>query len=365
MDYQYLAFKDFPFDQLHKYVKDWDNVSSIDDVEISLPGGFTGTTFVGRNKSLELGENNPIIIKLYDTEKRPGLDKEKHFAQILIEKYYEISQLKIFEMRNPHYMQEIVKKLVEFEYNPKLNEFLFNYNNGKKQTLLMGFRDKYYPQFKARLEGLMTQRHEEAHLLKLNFIKENFYDIDMQLYLDNLLKQQEEAQEDILVSHYDVQQGNILSFDKDTAKIMVIDYEDPAFAPNYNDLGSFLGCFMKDNNHPGEFGIKFYPENMITEREIRFCAEKYLSYYHETNYKGDQDLKTYIEEKLESYYENVVCSMIFMNVFYGIWAIIRLRDEIKGTFLAMGESRVMQNQYLMKQEFIRKVVDKRLAQYQE
>ena len=68
---------------------------------------------------------------------------------------------------------------------------------------------------------------------------------------------------------------------------MVIDYEDPAFGPNYQDLGSFLGCFMKDNNHPADEGIKFYPENMITEREIRFCAEYYLTYLHQTRNKGD------------------------------------------------------------------------------
>ena len=111
---------------------------------------------------------------------------------------------------------------------------------------------------------------------------------------------------------------------------MVIDYEDPAFAPNYLDLGSFLGCFMKDNNHPYDEGVKFYPENMITEREIRFCAEYYLTTLHRTHYKGDMTLESYLSEKLETYYENVICSMIFINVFYGIWAIIRLREEIKG-----------------------------------
>ena len=105
---------------MHQYIEGWEKVKSLEDVEISLPGGFTGTTYVAKNKHEKIGETNPIIIKLYDHEKRPGLDKEMQFAKILsddkfgphiyyqcdlfrVEKYYNISLLGIFEMRNPHY----------------------------------------------------------------------------------------------------------------------------------------------------------------------------------------------------------------------------------------------------------------------
>lgn len=44
---------------------------------------------------------------------------------------------------------------------------------------------------------------------------------------------------------------------------------------------------MKDNEHPEKPGIKFYPENTITEWELRYYVEYYLTVYHEKIYKGD------------------------------------------------------------------------------
>lgn len=49
-----------------------------------------------------------------------------------MEQYLDVRPMTIFEMRNPHYLQEIIKKLIEYEYNEELNKYLTEYYGGKK-----------------------------------------------------------------------------------------------------------------------------------------------------------------------------------------------------------------------------------------
>eukprot|EP00347_Sterkiella_histriomuscorum_P002588 403367564 len=371
------VFADFPIDILRQSIRGWETVESLEDLSITLPGGFSGTTYLAENKKLTLNEHNPVIFKLHNPDLRPGLDKELKVAQILsdqkwgphiyykctnfrIEKYLDTRHMGIFEMRNPYYMQQIVEKMVQFHYNDELNTSMIEHHNGVKRTLIENFNDNLYPQFLRKFDEILLNLDEyEEYREIIQIIKQNYYDIDLIQFLDNLMKEDEILDEDVRVSHYDIQQGNILVFNKDQAKICIIDYEDPAFAPRSNDLGSFLGCFMKDNAHPEGSGIKQYFENAITEREVRFAANHYLTYYHQTFYKGQLSLRNYLDQHLEQFYEDVVVSMIFMNIYYGTWSVIRLRSELKGTFLNMGFARVFQNQHLFKLNYVQKILHKR------
>lgn len=59
--------------------------------------------------------------------------------------------------------------------------------------------------------------------------------------------------------------------------------------PEHQDLASFMGCFLKENNHPEPPGIKFYPMNMMTEREIRYYVDFYLKTHFELVVKLRQE----------------------------------------------------------------------------
>ncbi|CDW72016.1 UNKNOWN [Stylonychia lemnae] len=274
---------------LTENLKNWQNVKSKTDLEISVPGGFTGTTFLLKNKLTEKSINNPVILKLHIEGRRPGLQKEMKFAEILseqgwgpeiyfqcdqfrIERFLELIPMGIYEMRNPYYMSSIVQKLVEFEHNSELNKFLTEFYKGKKQTLLMEFKDAIYPKFQTKIEqieGYIGECDDDIQEL-FGVVKREYYDQNQIAYLERIFKE-DITSDSVRVSHYDVQQGNILKFAADQSKIIIIDYEDPLFAPTYLGLGSFLGSIMRENSHPEGYGVKFYPDNAITEREIRFC----------------------------------------------------------------------------------------------
>merc|ERR1712060_1010502 len=74
--------------------------------------------------------------------------------------------------------------------------------------------------------------------------------------------------ENIVFSHNDAQENNILASLADATKIVLIDYEYGMWNPMYYDLGNYLNEWICDNAHPRDPGIHYYFDNWPAESEI-------------------------------------------------------------------------------------------------
>ncbi len=62
-------------------------------------------------------------------------------------------------MRNPYYVQEIIKKLIEYNNNKEIKGITEEYYHGKQTTWIDLFETKYYPNFKIKMQNIIPKRN--------------------------------------------------------------------------------------------------------------------------------------------------------------------------------------------------------------
>ena len=72
----------------------------------------------------------------------------------------------------------------------------------------------------------------------------------------------------VVFSHNDCQENNILTSLRDATDIALIDFEYGMWNPEYYDIGNYLNEFVMDNAYPFDNGIALYPRNFPTNKEI-------------------------------------------------------------------------------------------------
>ena len=83
--------------------------------------------------------------------------------------------------------------------------------------------------------------------------------------------------DEIVFSHNDAQENNILSSLSDATNIVLIDYEYGFWNPKYYDLGNYINEFICDNAYPVDPpGIHYWMENWPTESEIEALVREYF-----------------------------------------------------------------------------------------
>ena len=74
--------------------------------------------------------------------------------------------------------------------------------------------------------------------------------------------------DEIVFSHNDVQENNILVFNENNELITLIDFEYGGWNPIAYDLANYLNEMCTDNAHPTAPGIKLYLSNFPTQEEV-------------------------------------------------------------------------------------------------
>lgn len=73
--------------------------------------------------------------------------------------------------------------------------------------------------------------------------------------------------DDLVLSHNDVQENNILMSSADNEKLVLIDFEYAGWNPRAYDIANFINECSVDLAHPGPTGIKYYHRNFPTVEE--------------------------------------------------------------------------------------------------
>lgn len=80
----------------------------------------------------------------------------------------------------------------------------------------------------------------------------------------------------IVLSHNDAQENNILASLADNRVITLIDFEYGGWNPIQYDLANYLNEFELDNAHPKGTGIAYYPENAASDADRQSLVKQYL-----------------------------------------------------------------------------------------
>lgn len=81
---------------------------------------------------------------------------------------------------------------------------------------------------------------------------------------------------DVVLSHNDAQENNILASLSDLTHTIFIDFEYTSWNPRAMDIANYFNEVMLDNAHPLGNGIKDYVENCMSESEQVLLVKEYL-----------------------------------------------------------------------------------------
>ena len=200
-------------------------------------------------------------------------------------------------MRNDIFIKAYARKICDFHYNEE----------AKKGFSTTGILEDIYiitsvSKWHKELEELMPQIRESyksnPHISRiLDMFEETYFYKGSLEYFSNLLPRR-----DIVLSHNDGQENNILSSLYDPQKIMLIDFEYIGMNPRAFDLANYCNETVIDNAYPLRNGIAYYLENFIKDEEQTLLLTEYLKNYYEKFYRGDKSKESeneYIKKEIE------------------------------------------------------------------
>lgn len=170
----------------------------------------------------------------------------------------------------------------------------------------------------------------ERNLTVLKQVKQAWFE-DENFLEDNLALFPDIPHEDLVVSHCDAQENNILLPKHDLTKCTLIDFEYIALSCQEWDLANHFNEMIWDNCHDESPWVKIYKNNFPSISEIRDAVSFYLGLKYEHKLE-DQEKDTvskeeYVTEHIQQTLTNLFKCMILNNIYWGVWGILMLKDE--------------------------------------
>lgn len=106
----------------------------------------------------------------------------------------------------------------------------------------------------------------------------------------------------------------------------------------------------------------------MTEEEYKKYSSMYLKLYYAHKYIGELSEDEYVTQELPLFLENLYCSMILNNYYWGIWSILMINEkEINNKIFNFGyaKMRIELADFLMTQDYVRDAVESKVKKYQE
>ena len=200
----------------------------------------------------------------------------------------------------------------------------------------------------------------------MNFAKDTILREDIYDYIDGLSYQMQEDVTKLIVSHNDIQEGNILSMRKDATKLVIIDYEYTSFGNREYDLAHIFNELCMDYTYPCFPFMKTYKENSLSKEEYEAYSKYYLELYHQNIYNGDLSETDYVAQELPNFLESLYCSMILKGINSSAWSILMLTEsQLNEEILnyACITLKLQMNEYFLEHDFIKEAVEARIARY--
>lgn len=233
-----------------------------------------------------------------------------------IEEFFDSRLLTNFELRNRRLMQNFSEILCDFHYNKGLDAQLMKVEK-KEKPFILGVLDDWLQMF----------RQEYDMYCKMTTLPENRKVLEEMRFLlspqfvDEFTSLLPKGTPELVVSHNDIHEGNILQMSKQRTKLVLIDYE----YCNYNYRGFDLSLYVTesafDYTYPVYPYCKIYEDNRLDMDEVTFLCECYLKRYYEKYYRGSEGYEKFKAFELPKLIDEVLRLEPLNNVMWAMWGI--------------------------------------------
>ena len=271
-------------------------------------------------------------------------------------------------MRNPVYLKQIIEKTFRLNYNQKLKQTMIDLQGEGAPTQVEVVRNQWIPKLRAKFQhfyDLITVPEYSDIMDELQgvFLKE-----DIAEYIDSLSFDFFNSREDLLVSHNDVQECNVLAMRHNASEIAIIDYEYASLGSREFDLANTFWELMLDNSAPYYPYVKNYTENCLTQKEFEEYSSFYLGLYYDSFGTPEESKEDFIKRELPLYLENLYCSMIIDCYYWGVWSIMMIDEKkINEKIFNFEYAKLRMNmiKFLLSIDYIKEAVENKQKKYKE
>ena len=185
--------------------------------------------------------------------------QDEHYR---LEGFFKGKALTVWELANPYFNAACAELIYKFHHEAGIADSVAHLAPLNKQRLGIDIAiDEWGPKSIERIPRMREQVNNsslsEEDKLKilhaLDVTEEVCLFPGFQQFFARLVER-----EDVIFSHNDVQENNILKALSNNEKVLLIDYEYANWNPLTYDLGNYLNEHVCDNAHPEGCGIAYY-----------------------------------------------------------------------------------------------------------
>lgn len=283
------------------------------------------------NRILNRLKEHAIFTHLSETER--GVKMYYHCPQYRIEEFVEGEKLTIFELGNKLLSRTIAQIFWEYHHDTLLSEVLLQFD--PKVPFAERFLSEWYYTFKTEFPTYMelVKTEENINIMKrLQFITTPEFEKEYRTILQGL------AGTEVVTSHCDVHEMNMLRLYADKEKIRLIDFEYSTFNYRAIDLATLWVETTIDYTHPVFPFVKLYEANKWDEEELARFVRAYLE--RDGQAKGRDNVEEYVVKELPVLLSEVKKAEPLVSAVWAVWSIIvadwKNLDETKDWNFAYG-----------------------------
>jgi len=253
-----------------------------------------------------------------------------------VEEFFEGRNLTFLEMMNPQVKEKLIEKLCDVNYDSELmttfkaakptkNHFVYNVieEGGWLETYLTKVRPSIvFPEEQEPTKDIQGAREILTYFDKVFHSKEKF----ISEYTSLIPPNQREGL-DVVFSHNDFQENNVMVENNDKSKMILIDFEFSMLNFRGFDLGALFNESYIDYIVKSRPAFKFHEELfdfLLQRNEIDHIARHYLKHYHGKFYQGEKTSEQFLEEELPILKDQITRAVLLEHLLWAVWALVMM-----------------------------------------
>eukprot|EP00347_Sterkiella_histriomuscorum_P000878 403374177 len=326
--------------------RDFESLDELDCLNIS---GMSNVTYA---ISPKLYPTEKIVIRFFESkaadfkteasifklmgERGWGPKEIEHTEQYRVEEYIDGRPLTTLELRNPFVAKKAMELICETNYDPTLNSLIRdlkepsqNFSTDLIYDREKGWFNRYMNEVRPVLQNTDFTGFPRAHEI-FQLYEEIVRDKDafIQEY-ESLFP----VQQEIVFTHNDIQENNIMAWNKNKTQFVLIDFEYSSLNFRGYDIASYLNEVSLDYTHPVHPKFRYYLEyfdQLWEEGEVN----KYLTYYakklfqikckNEVDFQYKDKQQEFLDQEVPILRDQVLKCMLMSDLQWAFWSMIMM-----------------------------------------
>eukprot|EP01022_Parablepharisma_sp_SALTPOND_P001336 TRINITY_DN106124_c0_g1_i1.p1 TRINITY_DN106124_c0_g1~~TRINITY_DN106124_c0_g1_i1.p1 ORF type:complete len:418 (+),score=22.34 TRINITY_DN106124_c0_g1_i1:116-1255(+) len=286
---------------------------------ILLSQGITPTKVLLRiyptqtSRIISRAKEQAIFVHLSDTDR--GVKELYTCPQFRIEEFFEGEKLSTFELCNKLLMRYIAGLFCDYHHDHGLQEILGQFD--PKIPFAERFLNEWYATFKADFGNYLSYIRTEENLAvmkKLQYLTTPEFEKEYRTLLQGL------TDTEVVASHCDIHEMNMLRSYQNKEKIILIDYEYTTFNYRAIDIATLWVETTIDYTHPVFPFVKHYENNKWSEEELLLFIRAYLE--RDAVLKHKENVEEYVNKEAPVLLLEVKKAEPLVSAMWAVWSLV-------------------------------------------